>query len=107
MQLLNFSVNQTEDHAFVARIAEFPSLSAHGSTQRKALQQIQSVLISVLKDLKKSGEPIPEPFGVRKFSGKLNLRMPEYLHRKLAIEAVREGISLNQLINLKLAGNQL
>jgi predicted HicB family RNase H-like nuclease len=32
---------------------------------------------------------------------KLNLRMPERLHRQLTLEAARQGISLNQLINLK------
>jgi predicted HicB family RNase H-like nuclease len=90
-----------EDEAFIARVAEF-SLAAHGDTQEEAMSEIKSVVEFVLKDLSESNEPIPEPFGKRSFSGKLVLRMPEYMHRQLALEAMRQGISLNQLLNLKL-----
>jgi predicted RNase H-like HicB family nuclease len=91
-----------EDKAFVSRVAEFPSLAAHGDTQEEALRELKDVVGFVLNDLKESGEQIPEPFGKRTFSGKLVLRMPSYLHRKLALEASQQGISLNQLLNLKL-----
>ncbi len=43
-----------------------------------------------------------QPFSKRRFSGKLNLQMPERLYLQLALETARQGISLNQLINLKL-----
>jgi predicted HicB family RNase H-like nuclease len=91
-----------EDHAYIARVAEFQSLAAHGSTQQQALKQIKEVVATVLEDLGSAGESIPAPLGEARFSGRLNLRMPEFLHRQLAIEAAHEGISLNQLINLKL-----
>ncbi len=98
-----YSVGWSEaDEAFVARVAEFPSLAAHGDTQEEALSEIKDVVGFVLNDLKESDEPIPEPFGKRSFSGKLVLRMPEYMHRQLTIEAMQQGISLNQLLNLKL-----
>jgi predicted RNase H-like HicB family nuclease len=95
-----------EDEAFVARVAEFPSLAAHGETQEEALREIKTVVEFVLKDLTESNEPIPEPFGKRSFSGKLVLRMPEYMHRQLALEAMQQGISLNQLLNLKLEASR-
>ena len=95
-----------EDNAFVARIAEFPSLAAHGATQEEALREIRDVVNFVLNDLKEADEPIPEPFGKRSFSGRLVLRMPEYMHRQLALEAMQQGISLNQLLNLKLEGSR-
>jgi predicted RNase H-like HicB family nuclease len=95
-----------EDEAFVARVAEFPSLAAHGETQEEALKEIKDVVGFVLKDLTESNESIPEPFGKRSFSGKLVLRMPEYMHRQLALEAMQQGISLNQLLNLKLEGSR-
>ncbi|HSK71070.1 MAG TPA: type II toxin-antitoxin system HicB family antitoxin [Pyrinomonadaceae bacterium] len=95
-----------EDNAFVARVAEFPSLAAHGATQEEALREIRDVVNFVLNDLKETGEPIPEPFGKRSFSGRLVLRMPEYMHRQLALEAMQQGISLNQLLNLKLEGSR-
>lgn len=95
-----------EDESFVARVAEFPSLAAHGDTQEEALREIKDVVGFVIEDLTESKEPIPEPFGKRSFSGKLVLRMPEYMHRQLALEALKQGISLNQLLNLKLEASR-
>jgi predicted HicB family RNase H-like nuclease len=91
-----------EDEAYVARVAEFPSLAAHGDTQEAALREIKKVVRAVLKELAAASGPIPEPYGKRSFSGRLNLRMPEYLHRQLVVEAAQQGVSLNQWINLKL-----
>jgi predicted RNase H-like HicB family nuclease len=95
-----------EDEAFVARVAEFPSLAAHGETQEEALRELKNVVEFVIEDLAESKEPIPEPFGKRTFSGKLVLRMPEYLHRQLALEALKQKVSLNQLLNLKLEASR-
>ncbi|HMS11152.1 MAG TPA: toxin-antitoxin system HicB family antitoxin [Pyrinomonadaceae bacterium] len=94
-----------EDAAFIGRVAEFGSLAAHGSTQEKALKEIRKVVELVIAEMSESGEKIPEPISKRSFSGKLNLRMPQQLHRRLSLEAEREGISLNQWINAKLAGS--
>ena len=91
-----------DDEAYVARVAEFPSLAAHGHSQETALHSLQQVVRAVLKDMSRSKEPIPQPLGKRSFSGRLNVRMPSYLHRYLAIEAAQQSVSLNQLINLKL-----
>lgn len=92
-----------EDDTFIGRVIEFPSLAAHGSTQAKALSEIRSVVQHAFEDLKERGEDIPEPLNKRRYSGKLNVRLPKYLHRQLVIEAAEEGVSLNQLISTKLA----
>ena len=52
-----------QDQAFIARVAEFPSLSAHGDTPETALQEIRFVVEAVIEDLEQSNEPIPEPIG--------------------------------------------
>ncbi|HSB09127.1 MAG TPA: toxin-antitoxin system HicB family antitoxin [Blastocatellia bacterium] len=91
-----------DDEAYVARVAEFPSLAAHGDSQEAALRSLQQVVKAVLRDMTRSREPIPQPLGKRSFSGRLNVRMPSYLHRYLTIEAAQQSVSLNQLINLKL-----
>lgn len=92
-----------DDEAFIGRVLEFPSLAAHGSTQAKALSEIRAVVQHAFEDLQDSGEPVPEPLHKRPYSGTLNVRLPKYLHRQLAIEAAEEGVSLNQLIATKLA----
>lgn len=102
-----YSIGWSEqDEAFVARVAEFPSLAAHGDTQEEAMREIKEVVNFVISDLKENNEPTPEPFGKRSFSGRLVLRMPEYMHRQLALEALQQGVSLNQLLNLKLEASR-
>jgi len=39
----------------------------------------------------------------RRYSGSFVMRLPSSLHRQLAVEARREGVSLNQLCTAKLA----
>lgn len=90
------------DEAFIGRVAEFPSLAAHGRTQEKALREVRSVVEFVLEELAESGEPIPEPLGRRTYSGRLNVRMSKDLHRRLALESATQGVSLNNWINTKL-----
>lgn len=53
-------------------------------------------IINQLRD--NSGEP-----PIEEFSGKMSLRLPKSLHAALAREAENEGVSLNQLIIVKLA----
>src|SRR5690606_724480 len=89
-----FSVSWSEaDQAYLAQVAEFPSLMTHGDSQTEALEELKQVLNVVLQDLAAHREPVPEPFGQRHYSGKLNLRMPVSLHRQLAIEAAQQGVS--------------
>ena len=92
-----------EDQLYIGRVAEFPSLAAHGNSLAQALEEINQVVRFVLEDLIEEGEAIPEPFSKRSYSGKLNVRMPEAMHRRLAIEAAEQHVSLNQWINTKLA----
>jgi predicted HicB family RNase H-like nuclease len=99
----NYSVAfSEEDDAFIGRVAEFPSLAAHGATLEKALRETRALVESVIEDLEACGEILPEPFRKRSYSGRINVRMPEQLHRQLAIEAQQQRVSLNQWINAKL-----
>lgn len=92
-----------EDQVYISRVAEFPSLAAHGDNPEEALREIRFVVSAVLDDMESNGEQIPEPLGTKKYSGKISLRMPEFLHRQLATEAAWQGVSLNQLMIAKLA----
>ena len=40
-----------EDNAFVARVTEFPSMAAHGSSHEEALREARRVVTFVLDDL--------------------------------------------------------
>ncbi|MEQ1606388.1 MAG: toxin-antitoxin system HicB family antitoxin [Pyrinomonadaceae bacterium] len=73
------------------------------SKNNKTLRELRGVVEFVLEDPAASHEPIPEPLGRRNYSGKLNLRMSKDLHHRLALEPTTQGVSLNALINTKLA----
>jgi len=87
-----------QDNVHIARCLEFPSLSAHGTTVLEALQEIEFVVSETIAWLKEEGEPIPTPFGVKKFRGHLTLRVPAEKHRELVIRSAEEGVSVNQFI---------
>ncbi|MEO8829413.1 toxin-antitoxin system HicB family antitoxin [Lapillicoccus sp.] len=87
-----------EDHEFVATCLEFPSLSWLAGTQIEALTGLEKVVADVIEDMNAEAEPVPGALSERSFSGKFNLRVGEALHRRLALEAAEEKLSLNQLI---------
>jgi predicted HicB family RNase H-like nuclease len=93
-----------EDGEYVGLCAEFPSLSWLTDTQEAALEGIRNTVKQVTQDMKESGEKIPQPLAVRKYSGKFTVRITPEMHRKLLIEAAEEKVSVNRLISAKLSG---
>ena len=94
-----------EDCQHVGLCVEFPSLSWLARTPEAALRGIRKVVDTVVADLAKSDEKIPEPFSTRHYSGRFLIRVPPELHRALALEAADAGISLNRLASAKLSSN--
>lgn len=94
-----------EDGEFLATCAEFPSLSWLASSQIEALQRLEDLLRDVIADMEEQGEQAPQPLAERSYSGRFNLRVGESLHRKLAIHAAEDGMSLNQYILWKLTSD--
>ena len=92
-----------EDGQYVGLCAEFPSLSWLASSPEKALRGIRKIVANVVKDMVANGETVPEPLSSRQYSGKFVVRVPPEVHRRLAIEAAEEDISLNRLVSAKLS----
>ena len=87
-----------EDAAYIATVAEFPSLSCVEKTQADAFFGIVDIVGCVLEDMVASGESIPAPFASRSYSGKFALRLPPEKLRHLVIEAAEQHVSLNLLV---------
>ncbi|GGB99788.1 type II toxin-antitoxin system HicB family antitoxin [Cellulomonas carbonis] len=87
-----------EDDEYVATCLELPSLSWLADSQEDALHGMRDLVAETIDDLRANGERVPEPLSSRAYSGKFNLRVGEHLHRKLAIEAAEEHVSLNQYV---------
>ena len=92
-----------EDDQYVATCVELPSLSWLADTQEDALRGLRDLVAEVVRDLTDTGEPVPEPLSSRSYSGKFNLRVGEHLHRRLAMEAAAEHLSLNQYLVRRLS----
>jgi len=92
-----------EDQEFVGLCAEFPSLSYLDEDQSAALLGITSLVGDVVSEMKANEEEIPEPIAEKSFSGNFQVRIPPDLHRKLAIKAAEENVSLNRYVSFKLA----
>ena len=92
-----------EDQEHVGQCAEFPSLSWLASSPEAALRGIRTVVARAVKDMRASGETVPEALASRHFSGKFMVRVPPEVHRQLAVEAAEAGVSLNRLASAKLS----
>lgn len=93
-----------EDDAYVATVIEFPSLSWLDPEREAALRGVEALVRDVIDDLTAQGEPVPEPFADRAYSGRFQVRLPPEVHRRLVVEAAEQGVSLNRLITTRLAG---
>ena len=53
------------------------------------------------------GEPVPVAPARKEYSGPFNVRIDRRVHRALAIEAAKAGVSLNTIVSQKLARSTL
>lgn len=93
-----------EDSEYVGLCTEFPSLSWLAPTRTAALDGIEKLVRDVIADMLAQSETPPEALAEKNFSGKLVLRMTPEQHRRLAINAMDEGVSLNRYLCARLAG---
>lgn len=91
-----------EDGEYVATVAELPSLSWLAPSPVEAIAGAIDLVGTVIEDLQESGEPVPEPFAERKFSGRFVVRTSPETHRRLAVEAAEQNVSLNYLAGQRL-----
>ena len=75
-----------------------------GDTPEEAADMIQDALGAWLEVALEDGRPIPEPQTTAAYSGRFVVRVPRTLHQQLVEAAEQEGVSLNQFINVALAG---
>ncbi|MGV3246933.1 type II toxin-antitoxin system HicB family antitoxin [Rothia sp. 11254D007CT] len=93
-----------EDQEYVASVLEMPSLSWLDTDEIAALRGIKDLVAQVAADMLSNGEQIPEALADREYTGRLTLRIPPELHRRVAFEAQEQGVSLNRLLSAKIAG---
>ncbi len=83
---------------YVAQIKDLPGCLTQGETLDEAIANINEARELWIETAYEAGDEIPLPSSDDTYSGKLLLRMPKSLHRRLAEAADRENVSLNQYI---------
>jgi antitoxin HicB len=102
---LPYTIELTPDseQGWFVRIKELRGCMSQGDTVQEAYEMIQDAMRAWLEVAIEDNIPIPEPTPDEEYSGKFVVRVPRSLHRQLAQTAEREGVSLNQFINVALA----
>lgn len=83
---------------WLAEIPDLPGCTSDGETSEQALANIEDAKRLWLSTALKRGVSINSPSKIEEYSGRVTLRMPRTLHRKLSELAAKEGVSLNQII---------
>ena len=91
------------DGYYVAEVVELPGCMSDGDTEAEALANLTEAMTAWLEVMLLTGQLVPAPLDETMYSGKYALRMPKSLHERLAKQAEREGVSLNQWLVTLLA----
>lgn len=89
---------------WLAEIPDLPGCMSDGETKEEALHNLDDAKETWIRTAVKRGLGVPSPSETEEtYSGRLTLRLPRTLHRRLAELAEAEGSSLNQFILSMLA----
>jgi predicted RNase H-like HicB family nuclease len=97
---LQYSVTLYPDPegGYVAQIKDLPGCLTQGETLEETMANINEARELWIETAYEAGDDIPLPISDDSYSGRLLVRMPKSLHRRLAETAEREGVSLNHYI---------
>ncbi len=105
-QPYNFIISPVCDESgdyFYAKVLELDGCQSTGDTFEEAYQSLLEAMEGYIEAKLENGFEIPKPLPVDDYSGKFVVRIPKSLHQSLALEAQREGVSLNQYALYKLS----
>ncbi len=105
-QSLPYTLELTSDPdgGWVIAVKELPGCISQGDTTAEALEMIHDAMAAWITVSLEDGDAIPEPRLLDAYSGKFVVRVPRSLHKSLVERADEERTSLNQYINVALAG---
>jgi|SRR5581483_100160 len=100
-----FSIHMVTDSDgdYVAHFVELPNVSACGSSPEEVISELEIAWEAMKESYRKHNEEIPVAPTRKEYSGQFNVRVDRRIHRALAIEASRVGISLNALVSQRLS----
>ena len=100
-----FTLVPNEDGVWTSGVLELRGVISEGDSPTEAIEMARDALREMAIVRLEDGLEIPEPFDSRDYSGKLQLRIPPGLHRRAAMLAAQEGVSLNRWLSATVAAN--
>lgn len=96
-------MNDESGHYFYGRIMELDGCQSSGDTLDELYKNLNEAMEGYIETKLENNLEIPQPTNQEDYSGKFIVRIPKSLHMRLAVEAEKEGVSLNQYALYKLA----
>ena len=90
-------VTPSPEGGYSAKIPDLPGCVTQGETRLEVLEMIEDAKLCWLEAALDLGQSIDEP-DFDKYNGRLHVRIPKSLHKKLAENAKLEGVKLDQLV---------
>ena len=94
-----------EEGGYVGLFPELPGCITCADKLEDLIADVMDAKRSWLEAMLEAGMDIPEPGDFAEYSGQFKLRLPKSLHKQLAENSKREGISMNQYCVYLLARN--
>lgn len=94
-----------DEGGFVVSFPDLPGCLSTGETIDEAYRNAEDAKQEWLMAAIEEGIYIPEPDSIKEYSGQFKLRLPRSLHRQLAQQSQREGVSMNQYCVFLLSQN--
>lgn len=92
-------VNIEGEVLFRASVAELPDVADFAETQAEAYQLVLDTIAALYSRAEEDGEAFPAPLPEEdEYSGRVTLRLPKSLHRRVALAAKAEDVSLNSYL---------
>ena len=98
-------IPDTEESGFVASYPELPGCITCGETVDEVVANAEDAKKEWITAALEEGIEIAEPDAADSYSGQFKLRLPKSLHKTLAEDSKKEGISMNQYCVYLLAKN--
>lgn len=92
-----------EEQQYLGLCVEMPLLSHFDESIQDALNGIVRLVAGVVAEMKEKGETPPPALAERDYSGEFKVRVPPSVHRELVMTAAEEGVSLNRVVQARLA----
>ncbi len=100
-------VEDKDEGGYVISFPELPGCITSGETIEAAIQNATDAKRAWLESTIEGGVDIPEPGKLEDYSGQFKLRLPRSLHKSLAENSKREGVSMNQYCVYLLSRNDM